>query len=98
MVLRGGPRGRVGRRRTCLKRAAPDVVERPSSLVWVVFEAGGLVSVAEEPETPKGQGASSGNPKTSRGAKTPEARGSNGYGQGRPAYGGSGQNRRTGAT
>src|SRR5712671_2286445 len=36
MVLRGGPRGRVGRRRTCLKRVAPDVVERPSSLVWPV--------------------------------------------------------------
>src|SRR6266446_5174350 len=42
MVLRGGPRGRVGRRRTCLKRVAPDEVERPSSLVWVVLrlEAG----------------------------------------------------------
>src|SRR5271166_3398320 len=38
MVLRGGPRGRVGRRRTCLKRVAPDVVERPSSLVWVVLK------------------------------------------------------------
>src|SRR6266542_3512233 len=42
MVLRGGPRGRVGRRRTCLKRVAPDTVERPSSLVWIVLrlEAG----------------------------------------------------------
>src|SRR5260370_19491776 len=36
MVLRGGPRGRVGHRRTCLKRVAPDVVERPSSFVWPV--------------------------------------------------------------
>jgi hypothetical protein len=43
MVLRGGPRGRVGRRRTCLKRAAPDEVERPSSFVWVLLgaDAGG---------------------------------------------------------
>src|SRR5450432_537152 len=42
MVLRGGLRGRVGRRRTCLKRVAPYVVERPSSLVWVSWrlEAG----------------------------------------------------------
>ena len=38
MVLRGGPRGRVGRRRTCLKRVAPNMVERPSSLVWVVLK------------------------------------------------------------
>src|SRR6266513_4071657 len=38
MVLRGGPRGRVGRRRTCLKRVAPVMVERPSSLVWVVLK------------------------------------------------------------
>lgn len=39
MVLRGGPRGRVGRRRTCLKRVAPIVVERPSSLVWILWWA-----------------------------------------------------------
>src|SRR5438034_9382824 len=38
MVLQGGPRGRVGRRRTCLKRVAPVMVERPSSLVWVVLK------------------------------------------------------------
>jgi hypothetical protein len=54
MVLRGGPRGRVGRRRTCLKRVAPDVVERPSSLVWVVLklevdECGRRIRDAEEP-------------------------------------------------
>jgi hypothetical protein len=46
MVLRGGLRGRVGRRRTCLKRVAPYVVERPSSLVWVSWrlEAGGWLA------------------------------------------------------
>jgi hypothetical protein len=38
MVLRGGPRGRVGRRRTFLKRVAPIMVERPSSFVWVVLK------------------------------------------------------------
>jgi hypothetical protein len=32
MVLRGGPRGRVGHRRTCLKRAAPGRLSGPLSL------------------------------------------------------------------
>ncbi len=51
MVLRGGPRGRVGRRRTCLKRVVPTaVVERPSSLVWVLLKAGGWLAWRMDPE------------------------------------------------
>src|SRR3984885_16345854 len=66
MVLRGGPRGRVGRRRTYLKRVAPDEVERPSSFVWILL--GGcwrLVGVAEGRGAPKGRGA--GGPRTGGG-------------------------------
>src|SRR5690348_5817909 len=59
MVLRGGPRGRVGRRRTCLKRVAPDEVERPSSLVWILWWQMLEVGVAEGRGTPKGRRASS---------------------------------------
>ncbi len=51
MVLRGGLRGRVGRRRTCLKRVVPTaVVERPSSLVWVLWKAGGWLEWRTDPE------------------------------------------------
>src|SRR6266699_3314191 len=95
MVLRGGPRGRVGRRRTCMKRVAPDVVERPSSLVWVVLRLWRLVSVAEgRPGAPRGRAGSGGNPRTSRGAKT--TGGSGGYSRGKTASGGADQDRRTG--
>src|ERR1700747_2555746 len=74
MVLRGGPRGRVGRCRTYVKRVAPDEVERPSSFVWVRWwQSWRLVGVAEGHETPKGRGASGGRagggrgvPKTAR--------------------------------
>jgi hypothetical protein len=52
--------------------------------------------VAEGSGTPRGRGASGGNPKTSRGAKTPGAGGSGGYTRGKPAPGRVGQDRRTG--
>src|SRR5271154_1387243 len=61
MVLRGGPRGRVGHRRTYVKSVVPDEVERPSSFVWVRWwRRWRLVGVAEGRETPKGRGASGG--------------------------------------
>src|SRR5581483_10634217 len=37
MVLRGGPRGRVGRRRTYREEGRSRKVERPSSFVWLVL-------------------------------------------------------------
>src|SRR5579875_580953 len=56
MVLRGGPRGRVGRRRTCLKRAARERSSGPLRLSAANVE-GEAGSVAEEPRTRKGAGA-----------------------------------------
>src|ERR1700689_5325186 len=55
MVLRGGPRGRVGHRRTCLKRVAPDEVERPSSLVWILWwaDAGGWLAWLRDAKCPR---------------------------------------------
>src|ERR1700751_5753148 len=63
MGLRGGPRWRVGRRRTCLKRVAPDEVERPSSLVWILWWQMLEVGVAEGRGTPGARGASGGSRK-----------------------------------
>src|ERR1700734_3876587 len=76
MVLRGGPRGRVGHRRTYLKRVAPVTVERPSSFVWVLSRWR-LVRVAEGSGAPRGRGARGGRASGggSRGAKTSSSSG-----------------------
>src|SRR6201992_3223424 len=73
MVLRGGPRGRVGHRRTYCEEGRSRKVERPSSLFACTGQGWRLVKVAEEPEhrtndggTPRGAGSGRGRPAAGR--------------------------------